>query len=396
MTGSPLANDWINVSSLPRIQRPTAWASVILVLFSMGRWAVAGHRHIATWVVAGRNFVSTQHWLPWAKDPTGYDGQFYWRLAADPFHLRSTRALGVQFDHIFRINRIAYPLVAWMLSLGQPSFTATALVIANVLAMIAMVFIAQKRDDVGADIRNLGALALLAIPGLVGALSRDLTEVFLALGIVLALWASDRQRWWLAGVGWSIAVLTKESALVFVVVIFVTTAVEQMKSRKISLARNLTWLAPAIVEIGWQLIARGATGVIPLTASGSTHDLGLPFVGFFRGAATWFHGGLHNDARSLLYVVQLAAFLVLMLAVTQGWRRLSSARLAIWIVAVLLVICESKKGWVSPFDVRYGVPAMVIGWWEYSRFAQPANFKKVLFVVGAVTLATMLWRIVII
>ena len=68
---------------------------------------------------------------------TGYDGQFYFYLAQDPFLTRPATAASL--DNTFRVRRILYPLLAWALSLGQRAALPWVLLALNVAAAAATV-----------------------------------------------------------------------------------------------------------------------------------------------------------------------------------------------------------------------------------------------------------------
>ena len=68
---------------------------------------------------------------------TGYDGQFYYRLALDPANLHST-AFGITMDAPYRFMRIGYSALAWLLSLGQHAAVPYVLVAINVAALAAL------------------------------------------------------------------------------------------------------------------------------------------------------------------------------------------------------------------------------------------------------------------
>jgi hypothetical protein len=66
-------------------------------------------------------------------DPTGgYDGQFYFYIAQDPFLTRPVTAASL--DSSFRYRRILYPLTAWAFSLGRRDLLPLVLIALNVVA----------------------------------------------------------------------------------------------------------------------------------------------------------------------------------------------------------------------------------------------------------------------
>jgi hypothetical protein len=62
----------------------------------------------------------------------GYDGQFYFYIAQDPFLTQPVTAASL--DNSFRYRRILYPLTAWAFSLGQRDLLPVVLISLNVVA----------------------------------------------------------------------------------------------------------------------------------------------------------------------------------------------------------------------------------------------------------------------
>ena len=64
----------------------------------------------------------------------GYDGEFYYRLALNPLAWGHW-AFGITLDSVYRIDRIGYPALAWLVAGGHRPFVPTALVLVNVAAL---------------------------------------------------------------------------------------------------------------------------------------------------------------------------------------------------------------------------------------------------------------------
>ena len=82
-------------------------AAVLYLLYLSGRIVLAAHGDLGALVVAGSTFVTAAQvpvHIP-VLPGTGYDGQFYFRIAMAPFDF-APHALGVTFDSVFRMQRI--------------------------------------------------------------------------------------------------------------------------------------------------------------------------------------------------------------------------------------------------------------------------------------------------
>jgi hypothetical protein len=115
----------------------------------------------------------------------GYDGQFYFALAEDPFLTRPDTASSL--DGTFRYRRLLYPLLAWALSLGQRALVPYSLVLVNVLAACALVAVAARAAQ-RAGVTPWAALVVAGFPGVWIPVLLDLTEplhlALLAAGMV--------------------------------------------------------------------------------------------------------------------------------------------------------------------------------------------------------------------
>lgn len=117
------------------------------------------------------------------RDIYGYDGQFYFFIAQDPF--LGNPDIAPTLDNSLRYRRILYPLLAWLLSFGQRAWLPWVLVLINVTAgtaAIAGLAVAARREGRSPWL----ALAVALNPGLWIPILTDLTE---PLQLALLAWA---------------------------------------------------------------------------------------------------------------------------------------------------------------------------------------------------------------
>src|ERR1019366_1157154 len=123
----------------------------------------------------------------------GYDGITFYRFALDPFTASRTE-FGITLDTPpYRNQRIAYPFIVWLLSLGHARWVPALLVIVNIAAAAAMAAFG------GAFARRLGYHALWGVivplyPGFLLTLSRDLAEIVASMFAMGAIWAISARR----------------------------------------------------------------------------------------------------------------------------------------------------------------------------------------------------------
>jgi hypothetical protein len=248
-------------------------------------------------VVAGDAFVGPERPRDLAvvhEDSTGYDGQFVYRLALDPF-TRERTAYGITLDNpTYRQQRLGLPLAAWAVSrAGVP--TSLALLLVNAAALLAAAW-------AGAVLaRRLGRHALWGVlvalsPGLVVAATRDLTEplqvAFLLLGLVA--WTGRRTPLTLAAAvaAFTASALTRETTLAVLagLGLWETYRLLRGPDRAEPLARAAALLVPLAVAVAWQLHLQDVWGVLPVSANEG--DVGVPFL---NTAQTFLAGGDWGD-----------------------------------------------------------------------------------------------------
>lgn len=323
------------------------------LVFVIGRLVVAAHGNASVFIVVGTAHAYSDL-LPRSiviQRGTGYDGQFYFRMALDPADLARS-ALGIRLDTYSRLERIGYPAIAWLLAAGRRSLIPDTLIVTNVLALSALGL------GGGFLARDSGRHAMwgLTLPGFWGYLwsaGRDLTEITAAAFLMLGLVAYRENRSVLAGVLLLGAVLSKESAAYVVVVIALTRLVSRVTGRdRRPLGRtDVAWGLPLLGFVGWQAVVFAGTGSVPIRASGNA-NIGAPFVGMADGLHRYV-AALPSTA-SLLWIGELTVLVVLVVAAAASIRFTTAPlheRLA-WVAVVLIAIVAAPGIWLGDVGFR--------------------------------------------
>ena len=280
---------------------PAIHAAVLAGAFMIYRILRVEHGSVGRNVLVGRANApdAGRAGLP-VLSGAGYDGQFYYRLAVNPFQLDGLTR-GIRIDSPIRLQRIGYPAVTWLLSGGQPGFVPAALVLVN-LACVAALALIGANLAVSHGRAPAWGLAFCAFPGFVATISRDLTELLAASFVLAALLAHRRDRPVLAGLASSAAVLTRETALILAAAVLLVRLAEDRRRR---LRRSdLAWLLPVAAYVAWQGTVRVATGQLPAVAE--QDNVAVPFraaaaaVTAALGNANVEHGAFAFTALALL------------------------------------------------------------------------------------------------
>jgi hypothetical protein len=343
---------------LPRLatltDRPAAAAAVAAIagtVFVLARVFVVAKGDLSRFVMAGRDFVNPAaapaglHVFP----GSGYDGQFYYRLALDPANLQRT-AFGITFDAGFRVQRIGMSVLAWLASGGQRQLVPDALVAVNLAALVVMAWLgAILARDAG---RHAGwGLLVAGYWGFLFSVGRDLPEVLASAFLVGGLVALRRGRPVLAGLLFACAVLTLETTLDVVIAVALVAVVQILCRTRRPGAADLSWMLPGLAFVGWQLTGWAVTGTLPMRAD-TGDNLGAPVVSMV-GAVVHYLGRVTSGG-SLLWLGEFVVLAVVTLFA--AWSLLRSRvpvwEKTAWVVAFLVAISLARGIWYGRADFR--------------------------------------------
>jgi hypothetical protein len=214
-------------------------------------------QHDALWFVhIGSQFLSAAHTSHvirpslGAQNTLGYDGQYYFALAADPSHAHDY--MGGQSGIVY--SRIVYPVVARAASGGSVTALPYALLVVNLLAVLAGTA-AVALWLVKRGFSPWPALLYGLYPGLVVTVFRDLTEPLAFALAALAVLAFDRarpRRLVLSAVIFALAALTRETVVPFALAGAATLVLDDRRWRRAAAFAAAT-CGPLLV---WRLVVK--------------------------------------------------------------------------------------------------------------------------------------------
>lgn len=323
-------------------------------LFTLLRLALQGFDP-SSFVLASEFFCDRAH-APQAltiyPNAAGYDGQFYYRLALNPFTTQETE-FGITLDApAWRQQRILYPLLAHILSFGDPRATLWVLIGLNLAGLGAIAWLGARiaRD---AGLSPWWGLAFAVYPGFVITLSRDLTEITAAAFLLAGFHALRRERAGWAAAAWSLAVLSRETTLLAPGAL----AMVELWRRARGGPRGpmAAWVAPISVFAVFQCILLVVWEERAI-ASGRL-VLSLPLWGFVESMV---RDGAQGGAHAVFWSIQRTLVLAYVVAVT--WRTRSRGDAHVWLAFILYallgatagpVIWEEDKGFLRALTELY-------------------------------------------
>lgn len=330
---------------------PAVVAVAGALAFFVFRLELFAHGNVTRFIDAGSSFVNT------AKAPkgltivpgSGYDGEFYYRLALDPANLHRT-AFGITFDNASRDQRIMYSAIAWVVSLGRHSFVPESLVIVNIAGFG---FLGWLGGAIARDSNRLSAYGLFVAGyfGFLFSLGRDLTEISAATFLLAGILALRRNRPVLAGFLLAAAALSRETALAIAVAIGVLSVFQIVTRRRRPERRDLAWVIPGAIFVAWQLVGYSVYGVLPIRADAGNNlrppfSAMIPAIGHFIWTLPNAHSAIWLGELIVLGFVAVLAGVCFRRSSAREWEK------AAWVLAAIVVVCLAPGIWRGEADFR--------------------------------------------
>ena len=236
------------------------------------------------------------------KDTSGYDGQSYYYIGADPFIKTGLYKIG------FRYQRYLYPFLAHIFAFGKKNLLPYSLLIINILAILIgtlfLCFLLKKR---GLSVWY-GLIYSLGVGNIVAFQYNLTTPLFLCL-ILIGIYFYETKKIGSTAFFFSLALLTRETAVLIILVFLVYEFFKKRYSNSFVITLSLI---PFIIL---QIFLYQRLGEIPLL--GSSGHLTLPFAGIIQkiGNINLSGGGIKYVLREIS-VIPYFCFVILVLAVS--------------------------------------------------------------------------------
>ncbi len=211
-----------------------------------------------------------------AENSAGYDGQFYYRLALDPFTSKVSD-FGIRLDHPpYRQQRILYPLLVWLVSFGHVNYAPFFLIAVNFGALCLIGWFGGAYAQVMKR-HALWGLAFSLYPGFILTLARNLTEIFEVSLLMGCLLFVRKERQILATIFLTLAVFAKETALFLSVGFFFSYLFSEGIKKNENKLKWYLFGIPVFSYCAWQSLLFLNWHQFPVFSS--SNQLGLPFLG---------------------------------------------------------------------------------------------------------------------
>ena len=224
-------------------------------------------------------FIGTQ-WLN--NDPTGtvgYDGQFFYYIAKylfnTPLHMIDIPS--------YRFQRILYPLLIRIFSLGQHDLIPWVMIFINIGAVV----IGTEVLDRLLRLKGFNPWYSIIYGLFVGQLwsvRRDLSEPLACMFVLLAVYSYTRKSHLLSATLFSLALFAKETTILFVAGYIITFLMHRKFKSGIRFA--VITLGPFAL---YQLLLRSLFGTFGIIGTGMYNPTILPFYGIYQNLTNTSH-----------------------------------------------------------------------------------------------------------
>jgi hypothetical protein len=337
---------------------PGLIAFVVALAAIEGRLILLDHHNITKLLRIGTvygNPARVPHGVFVFLGSTGYDGQFYYRMALDPANLHKT-AYGITMDAPYRFMRIGYSALAWLVSLGHYTAVPYALVAINVAALAALGYLGGllARD---AGRHAIWGLLLVGYFGLMDSLSRDLTEPLGALCLIAGVLAYRKRHPLLAAAAFSYGVLTRETVLVAPVALGIVRVIQIARRRDRPGPADLAWLVPGVVFAAWEVVVKLATGAFPILADGGK-NVGQPISAVVHAVVhNYVHPTTPVPGAPGAVIIWDIEFAVLVLFAVAALLSLRATTIPVYerlafVLYIVEIFCLAPTNWDGYADLR--------------------------------------------
>lgn len=270
--------------------KTTLLAFLLPLALVLGRWGFHGFDW-SLFIVAGDQVVVKDQ-LPYQisvqEDSPGYDGQYFYRIALYPLSQKNNE-FGIPTTLSYRKQRILYPAIAYLLTLGHGAYLPIALVLINLSAFFLFLYFARvllQSLEISASYFWLFATQ---IGGYI-ALSRNLAELLALTLLVAAFYFFRKGNQPGLILATCLALLTREESILIVIPLLGYFAWQQYSSQRNAMLNLSTLTAPLIIFFGWK-------SYLYLSLGGYASKLSFPFQGIVQGLANNFYKNIvHSDS----------------------------------------------------------------------------------------------------
>ena len=303
-------------------------------------------------------------WQKYAHPKPGYDGQFYFRLALDPF-TDQRKAFGINLDApLVRQQRILLPFFTWLIARGNLEVTPLVMMVINLTAIAGCALVGGLMLSVFGVSAWYGLLFAL-YPGFAVSAGRFLTEPLALFMILSSLLMLVHRKNLMAAILLSFAVLARETATLVVAAGFFTWLSGKIlqNGNKNNFSPHFSfWLYPTLTFFLWQLWLWNNWSLV-LWDGDNISKLGVPLAGFIQSVV----GNITTlNPKTGFYLIMAFAVVLYQIFICRWIRHFPLLLLISWISYFMLVACTGTVVWSNSTSfLRVSAELNIVGLLAY-------------------------------
>lgn len=281
----------------------------------------------------------------------GYDGQFYYSIAQNPWTKQPSRLDSTGARHL----RILYPTLAWLVTGGDTYRLFLALPLINLFVLAGLTWLGA-RFALSCGRSAWWGVLLPVVTAMPMAMLRNLTDplaLFCVLGL-LYVWIQRRPSWQV-GLWGLAAMLSREQNIAIIGILFLLSLGSSRREYFIPLSLAL------LAQAAWILSLRWVYGSWPFLPSQG--NLGLPLSGMLIHAQKLltYSGSrmiwLMHVFGLLLIILQMGIAIVLLI------RSRDRGVMTFVMLSLLLTLCAGANVYESPWSFVRALSWLPLGIW---------------------------------
>ena len=327
------------------------------ILIASLRWYHHG-RDISIFILAGDAKVDKSLHpfdIKILESSTGYDGQYFYQLALNPFST-DENGYGIKSQYDIRKQRIFYPLVVFVASLGNQEIVPHMMVMINLIAFfISFYFIQKLLIYYNSSPNHVILWALFSGPYI--AFSRNLAEAVAICLVIMAMYSWSNRRRASFIIIMTLALFTRDDTLIVLFPFWFYLLWEEYKEARIKVLNFCILILPLLSLLVWKYYIISNYGVYR-----PVQFTNVPLSGLILGIVQiWNNAQL--EVKNYLFLFYILGFLI--------WH--------IWTIKYALSFL-TKKGGVFNFllSISFGIWMILALFFTSEIFSDDAGFGRIL------------------
>lgn len=297
----------------------------------------------------------------------GYDGYLFYSMSKNPFGhpnihvsedgqtLHHIDGVLLPKNYLYRTSRVMYPAVSWIISgFGKQELLPLSLILTNLVMVFSLVLVFQVFYS-SSKYQWYYLLIPLLFIGLFQSISRDLSDLTLVCFMGLTFMGIYKKNHLLSICAATAAILTKETAAVFLAAPALHGAILSLKRKDGEVfTKTMWWIVPFLIYFVWRFIF--LTRYFPAVQSDRLpiNNFDLPFLGLIQSLSNTSIG---LELKSLILIIVISVSVSLLPLIQHIWINKRNVKLIAtpvtlaFLFYLIMAACLSEKVFEDPWSI---------------------------------------------